>query len=91
MTEKYIVVCGDLSSRNKSLKYPTYQVTGEKVDSSGWSPKLAICLNGIPSEKIAKLFTKEEAQSIINKIIYSDKLSALDSFNPRMLLVDFGS
>lgn len=90
MITKYAVVCGDLSSKNPTLKYPTYYVTGESSVFEGeWRPKLAILAGRKVDFRQAKLYSKEDAERVIQLILATKAMSALDKLNPKIVPFEF--
>ena len=90
MVTKYAVVCGDLSSKNPALKYPTYYVTGESSVFEGeWRPKLAILAGRKVDFRQAKLYSKEDAERIVQLILATNSMSALDKLNPKIVPFEF--
>ena len=90
MITKYAVVCGDLSSKNPALKYPTYYVTGESSPFEGeWHPKLAILACRKVDFRQAKLYDKKDAERIIQLILNTKSMSALDKLNPKLVPFEF--
>lgn len=90
MITKYAVVCGDLSSKNPALKYPTYYVTGENSVFEGeWRPKLAILAGRKVDFRQAKLYSKEDAERVIQLILATKAMSALDKLNPKIVPFEF--
>lgn len=90
MITKYAIVCGDLSSKNPALKYPTYYVTGESSVFEGeWRPKLAILAGRKVDFRQAKLYSKEDAERVVQLILATKSMSALDKLNPKIVPFEF--